>query len=229
MIQYTILRYKLKAIGITGDLLNWMISYLTNRKQFAIVNGCTSQTKNVCCRVPQGSFLGPRFFSYYVSNLPDEHVLTPKYRIVLKCHMIINSHETWSNVLQRNYGHLSTAFKMTDSKKKRAKKVLDQAERDLEQVLHDCQLLTKKNQKEKKLTITETVQDPITERKRSKYSYQPCFINSAVPAPNTSGSSDGFNSDLQPGKLTRMYTPMNFYQLFYLHIFKFAFIPGKVM
>ena len=70
-VSHTILRYKLKAIGITGDLLNWIISYLTNRKQFAIVNGCTSQTKNVCCRVPQGSLLGPRFFSYYVNNLPD--------------------------------------------------------------------------------------------------------------------------------------------------------------
>ena len=68
---HTILRCKLEAIGITGDLLNWMISYLTNRKQFAIVNGCTSQTKNVCCGVPQGSLLGPRFFSYHVNNLPD--------------------------------------------------------------------------------------------------------------------------------------------------------------
>ena len=97
---------------------------------------------------------------------------------------------------------------MTKStKKKRAKRVLDQAERDLKQVLHDCQLLTKKPQKEKKLTITETVQDPITGRKKSKYSYQPRFINSAVPARNTSRSSDGFNSDLQPGKLTRTYTP----------------------
>ena len=70
-VSHTILKYKLEAIGITRDLLNWMISYLTNRKQFAIVNGCTSQTKNVCCRVPQGFLLGLRFFSYYVNNLPD--------------------------------------------------------------------------------------------------------------------------------------------------------------
>ena len=59
-VSHTILRYKLEAIGITGDLLNRMISYLTNRKQFAIVNGCTSQTKNVCCGMPQGSLLGPK-------------------------------------------------------------------------------------------------------------------------------------------------------------------------
>ena len=35
-VSHAILRYKLEAIGITGDLLNWMISYLTNRKQFAL-------------------------------------------------------------------------------------------------------------------------------------------------------------------------------------------------
>ena len=67
---------------------------------------------------------------------------------------------------------------MTEStEKNRAKRVLDQAERHLEQALHDCQLLTKKNQKAKKLTITETVRDPITGRKKSKYSYRPRFIN----------------------------------------------------
>ena len=59
-VPHTILRYKLEAIGITRDLLNWMISYLTNRKQFAIVNCCTSQTRNVCCGMPQGFLLGPK-------------------------------------------------------------------------------------------------------------------------------------------------------------------------
>ena len=59
-VSHTILRYKLEAIGITRDLLNWMISYLTNRKQFAIVKGCNSQTRNVCCGMPQGSLLGPK-------------------------------------------------------------------------------------------------------------------------------------------------------------------------
>ena len=47
-VSHTILRYKLEAVGITGDLLNWMISYLTNRKQFAIVNGCIACVANGC-------------------------------------------------------------------------------------------------------------------------------------------------------------------------------------
>ena len=57
-VSHTILRYKLEAIGITRDLPNWMISYLTNREQFAIVKGCTSQTRNVSCGMPQCSLLG---------------------------------------------------------------------------------------------------------------------------------------------------------------------------
>jgi hypothetical protein len=70
-VSHSILDYKLEAMGITGDLLNWTISYLKNRKQFAVVNGGNSQIKEVSCGVPQqGSLLGPRF-SYYIHDLPD--------------------------------------------------------------------------------------------------------------------------------------------------------------
>ena len=70
-VSHSILRYKLEAMGMAGDLLDWMISYLTNRKQFSVVNGCISQTKTVSCGVPQGSLLGPRLFSYYINDLPS--------------------------------------------------------------------------------------------------------------------------------------------------------------
>lgn len=70
-VSHSILRYKLEAMGMTGDLLNWMISYLTNRRQFSAVNGCISQTKTVGCGIPQGSLLGPRLFSYYINDLPN--------------------------------------------------------------------------------------------------------------------------------------------------------------
>ena len=58
-------------MGFSGDLLKWMVSYLKDRKQFAEVNDFCSQTKPVTCGVPQGSLLGPRFFTYFINDLSD--------------------------------------------------------------------------------------------------------------------------------------------------------------
>ena len=70
-VSHSFLRYKLQAMGLTGSALNWMSSYLKDRKQFAVVNGCNSQSKAVECGIPQGSLLGPRLFTYYANDLPD--------------------------------------------------------------------------------------------------------------------------------------------------------------
>lgn len=70
-VSHEILIYKLQAKGFSGDLLKWMVIYLKDRKQFAEVNGCCSQTKQVTCGVPQGSLLGPRLFTYYINDLSD--------------------------------------------------------------------------------------------------------------------------------------------------------------
>lgn len=92
-VSHTILTYKLEAIGITGDLLNWMISYLTNRKQFAIVNGCT-QTKNVCCGVPQGSLLG-QDYSPITSIISQMQLLKVKWPCMQTIQPCLWSVTTW--------------------------------------------------------------------------------------------------------------------------------------
>lgn len=63
--------YKLKKIGITGNLLKWLISYLSNRKQQVVINGAKSDILDLKSGVPQGSVLGPLLFLIYINDLTD--------------------------------------------------------------------------------------------------------------------------------------------------------------
>lgn len=70
-VNHTILLQKLKAAGISGNLLSWMKSYLSNRNQFVQVNEVKSDTSFIKFGVPQGSILGPKLFSLYVNDFPE--------------------------------------------------------------------------------------------------------------------------------------------------------------
>ena len=65
------LLYKLKSFGISGNLLNLIKHYLTNRFQRVLLNGQCSNWQSVLAVVPQGSILGPLFFLIYVNEMPD--------------------------------------------------------------------------------------------------------------------------------------------------------------
>ena len=71
-VSHSILDLKLQAMGISGPPFEWIRDYLKDRKQFAVVNGCKSELNAVNCGIPQGSLLGPRLFSFYVNDLPDQ-------------------------------------------------------------------------------------------------------------------------------------------------------------
>ena len=57
--------------SISGIALEWFRSYLTNRSQFALIEGCRSQSRELKCGVPQGSFLGPIVYVLYTAPLAD--------------------------------------------------------------------------------------------------------------------------------------------------------------
>lgn len=60
---------KLSEIGITGNYLKWIKSYLINRRQRVTVNGSVSREVTVSSGVPQGSHIGPILFLLFINDV----------------------------------------------------------------------------------------------------------------------------------------------------------------
>ena len=65
-LQPDILIAKLDHYGVRGKALDWLKSYITDRKQFTTVNGTSSETMHIYSGVPQGSVLGPLLLLVYI-------------------------------------------------------------------------------------------------------------------------------------------------------------------
>ena len=68
-VNHDILLDKLECYGIQGHANKFFRSYLTNRRQYTLVNGIKSNSGYVNCGVPQGSVWGPLLFLLYINDI----------------------------------------------------------------------------------------------------------------------------------------------------------------
>ena len=68
-LSFDILLAKFEYYGITGTPLKLLTSYLKDRYQYVIYNGETSNMLEIRTGIPQGSILGPLFFSICINDI----------------------------------------------------------------------------------------------------------------------------------------------------------------
>ena len=88
---------KLKGYNISGPILNWISSFLSDRKQFVKLNNSVSNSLNVTSGVPQGSVLGPTLFIYFINDLPNV-VKNSKVKIFADDTKVYNSINNYEDV-----------------------------------------------------------------------------------------------------------------------------------
>ena len=79
VVSHDLMIVKLGLIGIKGCLLQWIASFLKDRKMRVSIKGHVSQPRDVLSGVPQGSVLGPLLFLIYINNIAAQ--LTCSYKI----------------------------------------------------------------------------------------------------------------------------------------------------
>lgn len=70
-VDKAILKQKMYRVGLRGNILSWILSYMEGRIFKVRLSGVESESHDIAMGVPQGSVLGPLLFLLYVNDLPN--------------------------------------------------------------------------------------------------------------------------------------------------------------
>ena len=68
-------RLEHSTFGLSGFVISWIRSYLTDRSSFVKIDSSSSPSTTISTGVPQGSVLGPLLFVLFIS--PVANVINP--------------------------------------------------------------------------------------------------------------------------------------------------------
>ena len=71
VVNHSLLVEKLSLYGFDKKSIKWIKSYLKDRKQAVCIEGKLSKVLSVTSGVPQGSILGPLFYTIFTNELPE--------------------------------------------------------------------------------------------------------------------------------------------------------------
>ena len=87
-VSHKIVCEKLNSTNLYPYIINWIIIFLSNRKQRVVVDGKTTYYADINSGVPQGTILGPLLFSLMVNDIK---LVDSNYKIVKHADDIIFS------------------------------------------------------------------------------------------------------------------------------------------
>ena len=101
IIDHSLLKIKLAALGVRGRALVWFDNYLSGRTQSVSVNGTYSDTADLSLGVPQGSVLGGLLFILFINDLPS---------VVHCCKIVLYVDDTALFFADRNFHSIQSAL-----------------------------------------------------------------------------------------------------------------------
>lgn len=95
--------FKLRKYGICGNVLKWIDSFLSGRKQRVNIEGYFSSWKTVNAGVPQGSTLGPFLFLLFINDIENEVLNNIKmFADDTSLYCVVDDHDTTADSLNQD-------------------------------------------------------------------------------------------------------------------------------